>query len=185
MTLYQVRAGPGGVNPHIPCTNTSPCITIHQTYILHDPCRRHPSLDSKIVGCHPLCLLPIFFNKQDISSIKISQSVTSKHNLHSKINYEAFSRSMRVHIVKNDTIPSSKAPKPHVKLITYMNNKNGFGLSIAFIFAIIPQLGGLRPKYQDLVISFCLCEGKNIPQFRLRALHIKSGISCSHMKKDK
>ena len=35
-------------------------------------------------------------------------------------------------------------------------------------------LGGLGPKYQDIVISFCLYEGENIPQFHLRALHIRS-----------
>ena len=36
------------------------------------------------------------------------------------------------------------------------------------------QLGVLRPKTQDLVISFCLCKGETIPQFHLRALHLRS-----------
>ena len=41
---------------------------------------------------------------------------------------------------------------------------------------MIPQLGGLVPKSIDLVITFCLAEGENIPQFHLRALQIRSGI---------
>ena len=41
---------------------------------------------------------------------------------------------------------------------------------------MIPQLGGLRTKHQDLVISFCLGEVEYIPTFHLRALQIRSDI---------
>ena len=54
-----------------------------------------------------------------------------------------------------------------------MNNDNGFGLLIDVIFDINSQQGGLGPKVQDLVISFCLGKGKNLPQLNLRALHIR------------
>ena len=40
-----------------------------------------------------------------------------------------------------------------------MNNDNVFDLFIAIVFVIIPQLGGLVHKAQDLVISFNLGEG--------------------------
>ena len=49
-----------------------------------------------------------------------------------------------------------------------MNIDNVFDLIIYVVFAIIPQLGGLVPKYQDLVIDFSLVEGKTIPQFHIR-----------------
>ena len=39
---------------------------------------------------------------------------------------------------------------------------------------MIPQLGGLGPKKQDLVISFHLGEGETITQFHLRVIQIKS-----------
>ena len=55
-----------------------------------------------------------------------------------------------------------------------MNNENGFDLLISVVSSIIPQLGGLETKYQDLVISFQLDEGETIPKFYLRALQIKS-----------
>ena len=71
-----------------------------------------------------------------------------------KENYKTFSGALRFHILKDNIISSSKATKLHVKLITYMNNDNGFGLIIAVVFVMIPQLGGLGPKSQDLVISF-------------------------------
>ena len=41
---------------------------------------------------------------------------------------------------------------------------------------MIPQPVGLGTKNQDLVISFCLVEGENIPQLNLRALQIRSEI---------
>ena len=39
-----------------------------------------------------------------------------------------------------------------------MHNKNGFDLLIAVVLAMNPQLGGLEPKSQDLVIPFRLDE---------------------------
>ena len=65
----------------------------------------------------------------------------------------------------------------YVKLITYMNNDNLFDFIISVVFASMsPQLGVLGPKSQDLVVSFTLVEGENIPQFHLRALQIRSEI---------
>ena len=61
--------------------------------------------------------------------------------------------------VKDDTIPSSKLQKPHVKITTYMNNDNGSDLLIYLVSDISPQIGGLAPKAQDLVISSHLVEG--------------------------
>ena len=71
-----------------------------------------------------------------------------------KENYEEFSGALRVHIVKDTTVPSSKAPTSHIKLLTNMQYDNGFKLLIAVIFNVIPQLVGLGPKSQDLVIPF-------------------------------
>ena len=45
-----------------------------------------------------------------------------------KEKYEAFSRALRVDLVKDKTFPSSKSPKSYIKLITYMNNDNAFDL---------------------------------------------------------
>ena len=84
--------------------------------------------------------------------------------------FEAFSRALRVHIVKDTTISSSKEPKSHVKIVTYMNYDNGFKLLISVVFAMSHQLGVLGPKSQDLMIPFCLGEGKPLPYFHLRAL---------------
>ena len=93
---------------------------------------------------------------------------------HIKKNYKALSRSLRFHLVKDNTISSSKAPILNVKLITYMNNYNGFDLLIYVVFSMSPQLGGRVPKAKDLVISSCLDEGETLPQFHLRYLQIRS-----------
>ena len=58
-----------------------------------------------------------------------------------------------------------------------MNNNHGFDLFIYVVFAISPQIGGLGPKYQDLVISFYRGEVENLPQFRLIYLQVRSDIS--------
>ena len=79
-----------------------------------------------------------------------------------------------VHLVKYENIPSSKAPKSHLKLITYTNNENGLDILIGAVFATSPQLWGLGPKYQDLVIYFCLVGLETLPQFHLRDLQIRS-----------
>ena len=55
-----------------------------------------------------------------------------------------------------------------------MKNDNIFDLIIAVVFSMSTQLGGIGPKYQDLVISFCLGEGETLPQFHLRDLQIRS-----------
>ena len=57
-----------------------------------------------------------------------------------------------------------------------MNNDNGFELLISVVFAMSSQFGGIAPKYQDLVISFILGVGENIPQFHLRDIQIRSEI---------
>ena len=44
-----------------------------------------------------------------------------------------------------------------------MNNYNGFNLIIAVFLAIIPQIVGLGPKAQYLVIPFRLGEGETVP----------------------
>ena len=54
-----------------------------------------------------------------------------------------------------------------------MNYDNGFELTIAVVFYMRPQLGGLGPKSQDLVIPFCLGEVEYLPDFNLRYLAIR------------
>ena len=95
------------------------------------------------------------YHNHNISYFLISPDTYQKFATE-KENYEALSKSPRVHLVKDETIPSSKSPKTYVKLITYMNNDNSFYLIIYVVFAMSPQLGGLGPKYQDLVIYFSL-----------------------------
>ena len=50
---------------------------------------------------------------------------------------------------------------------------------------MIPQLGGLRTKSQELVISFCLDEGENTPQFHLKDIQFISEFSCWKIKQYK
>ena len=57
-----------------------------------------------------------------------------------------------------------------------MNYDNGFELTIAVVFYMRPQLGGLGPKYQDVVILFCLGEGESLLYFHFRALSIISEL---------
>ena len=66
-----------------------------------------------------------------------------------------------------------------------MNNDNVFELIIDVVFAMIPQLGGLGPKYQDLVISFHSGERETLPQFHLRALHTRIEIFLFQDKQGK
>ena len=81
-----------------------------------------------------------------------------------KENHQAFSRSLRVNLVKYETISSSKSTNLNVKLITYLNNNNVFDFLIAVVFFMRYQLGGLGPKSQDLRIHFCPGEGETIPE---------------------
>ena len=57
-----------------------------------------------------------------------------------------------------------------------MKYDNRFELLIAVVFSMIPKLGGLGPKPQDLVILFLLGEEKPPPYFHLRALAIRSEL---------
>ena len=152
-----------------------PFITIHQASLIHDPRRQHPSSTSEMVVCHYLWLLPISVKKQEldaIKKIKIEHHNISKFLLppdtHSKFatakeNFEELSIALRVHLVKYTTISSSKEPKSHVKLVTYMNNDNQFDLLIDVVFSMSPQLRVIEPKAQDLVIPFCIIEGETLP----------------------
>ena len=60
-----------------------------------------------------------------------------------------------------------------------MHYDNGFELLIAVVFSMIPQLGGLGPKYQDLLIPLQLDEGETISYFHLRALSIRSELAST------
>ena len=57
-----------------------------------------------------------------------------------------------------------------------MNGYNLFDLPIAVVFDMSPQLGGLGPKAQDLVIYFHLDEVETLPQLHLRDLRIRSEL---------
>ena len=55
-----------------------------------------------------------------------------------------------------------------------MNKDNVYDLLIAVVFAIIPQLGGLGPKSQDLVISLHIGEVEIVTKFYPSAVQIRS-----------
>ena len=57
-----------------------------------------------------------------------------------------------------------------------MHYDNVSVLLITVVFSVIPQLGGLGPKSQDLVITFFLGEGDSLPDFHLRVLAIRSDL---------
>ena len=57
-----------------------------------------------------------------------------------------------------------------------MHYENIFELIISVLFSIIPQIGGLGPKYQDFVIPFRLGEGEPLPYFHLVSLAIRSEL---------
>ena len=108
---------------------------------------------------------------------------TSLKYVTAKENFEAFSRALRVNIIKDTTISSSKTPKSHVKLVTNMHYDNLFELIIAVVFAMSPELVELGPKSQDLVIPFRLGEGEPLPDFHRRALAIGSDIELIRYQK--
>ena len=66
-----------------------------------------------------------------------------------------------------------------------MNIDIVFDIMIAVVFSMSTQPRWLEKKPQDLVISFCLGEGENIPQFNLRYIQALSEIFCCNMKQDK
>ena len=47
---------------------------------------------------------------------------------------------------------------------------------MAVVFSMIPQLGVIGPKSQDIVISFCLGEGESLPELHSRALQSRRNI---------
>ena len=57
-----------------------------------------------------------------------------------------------------------------------MQCDNGSELFIKVVFYMIPELGGLGPKSQDLVITFRLGEGEPLTYFYLRDLAIISEL---------
>ena len=120
------------------------------------------------------------YQNQDTEHYTITKFILPPENkskyITPKENYEAFSISLRVHLVKDTTVYSPKAPKSHVKIVTHMQYDNGSELLITFVFNMTPQLGGLGPKAQDLVIPFCLFEGESLTYFHLRSLAIKSEL---------
>ena len=104
------------------------------------------------------------YSKQNITtSLPFSFHQTHILNLSQHKNYETFSRALRVHLVKNNTISSSKALKLHVKLITYINSNNVFNILISVVFDMSSQLGVLGTKSQELAISFCIAEVETLP----------------------
>ena len=94
----------------------------------------------------------------DITKFPLQSDNHSKY-ITAKGNFESLLRLLRFHLVKFTTISSLKAPKLHVKLVTHMYYDNVFEILIAVVFNMIPQLGGLEPKAQEPVITFCLGEG--------------------------
>ena len=57
-----------------------------------------------------------------------------------------------------------------------MNNDTIFGLLVAYVFSLIPKLGGIGTKDQYLVTLFEPIEGESIPDFHLPALQGKREI---------
>ena len=57
-----------------------------------------------------------------------------------------------------------------------MYNDNLFDILISVVFVISPQIGGLGPKTQDIVILFRLCKEETLPDFYLEALTIRSEL---------
>ena len=55
-----------------------------------------------------------------------------------------------------------------------MDNDNGFGLLIPFVFYMSPQIGGLGTKAQEFLIYFHLGEVEPLPQSHLIALQVRS-----------
>ena len=139
-----------------------------------------------MLGCHTFCFLTILSTNKIRTAHKylieyhnelsyfILPLYTHPKISESKENYEVFSRTLGFHLVDDETITTPKAPKSHVKLITYLNIDKGFDLLIALVFYISPQLGVLGPKSQDHVISLFFGEGETFPQFHLRYLQTEN-----------
>ena len=57
-----------------------------------------------------------------------------------------------------------------------MHYKNGFELLIAVIFNMIPKIGGVGTKAQDIVVPFFLGEVLSLPDSHVIAFSIKSEL---------
>ena len=119
-------------------------------------------------------------SKQKIrTSLNFSSHLTLILNKSQQNNYEAFSRTLRVHLFKYTTISLSKSPKSNFKLVTHMHYDNLFDHFITVVLSIIPKLVVVVSKSQYLVIPFCLGEGEPLPNFNLIDLVIKQARSTS------
>ena len=111
----------------------------------------------------------------DITKFLFPPDTHSKY-VTSKANFEAFSRSLRVQLVKDTTISSSKAPKSHVKIVKHMHYDNIFKPLITVVFYMSRKLGLLGLKAQDLVILFRLGEEEPLSDIHIRDLAIISEL---------
>ena len=113
-----------------------PCIIIHQTSLIHalegNTFLQIQKLWDAI--CYAFCQSlstnkswppdkKIKVESYEITKFLISTDTHYKYAT-SKEKFKAFSRAIRVHIVKYTTISSLKEPKPHVKNFTYMHYYN-------------------------------------------------------------
>ena len=135
-----------------------PRITIHQTYIISEPRMRHPSSWDAIISVFFQSLLTnkrwtpynkLKLDHHNISKFILPPDTHSKYAV-AKENFEVFLISIRFRLVKDTTLSSSKSPKSHVKIVTYMHNENDFDVLISVVFDMSPQLGGLDPKIKNL-----------------------------------
>ena len=122
------------------------CITVHQTSIFYKHWRWYSPSTSKIVGWHMFHLLPNLYQQKNWKAYK--SLTTSSHYLSSFVlpldtntksstatgNYQSFSRALRVHLAKDETIPSYKAPKSYAILIKCINIDNLFNLLFLLYF---------------------------------------------------
>ena len=95
-----------------------PCIQLHQTSLIHDPRRRSPFSTSKMEWCYSFCLLQISVNKQDLATIKKTQ--TERHRIskfcipsytHSK--YDTAKENLKHYQEHSEFILLKIPPSPH------------------------------------------------------------------------
>ena len=60
--------------------------------------------------------------------------------------------SLQVHLIKCETIFSSKAPKSYINLITYINIENSFDPFTDIVIVISNKIGRSGTEAQNLVI---------------------------------
>ena len=103
-------------------------ITIHQSYITHDPIRQSPSSNLKMVGCHLFCLLPISVKKTRDGN----HTIESKQEIMTSLNFSShqthiINMSQKKKLLKNSQEHSEsillKIPPSHNKNPqSYMSN---------------------------------------------------------------